>query len=642
MRKFSVDTTAGFDDSSVKFINFNFLNSSLGSSSVKITDDIRVTALFKTVAADVNVQKYAIIDDGKSEADLVNNGGGTKLSLVAADEYRNVDNSTFEDEDKRAVLFGDKLIYRMRVRNNGLYNASNVVVHDTVPDNCTLLPDSVKIYRQKKEIDKLMQKDDEYFELEDIGAKMSDSDSIDDMETEYENGRSLWRIDTSTDSDGKVTNDITWIINPVNAQYDYYVEYAVKVADDDYDKATEQLKNKADFTYSYINGECITTGNFNGTYNENYPTNASFNSTTAEKSEDGKITYTIAFTGKDANLKDYYIEHLSNDIPTGYSVVGGADGIEISSGNNKFKAELTSTGFKITPEDSNLIFDKGDGITVKFTIQKDSDSASERLQNVSRLFFYKPASEDENTSVLQSAITKVDSVTNEVVTDVRWLYLNLEKDVPADSDEEDYPFDNKQAFMFKLINDSVVSGSAMYTDLYADTDVKDKDSKTTAHKGSRLVQILERGDYTVSETDWAGTNYDLSKTTYSATDIDIKSDDLKTDNGITTADGASGYAKMYLPRAMYKSTAFPLWATEDDDGNIVYPTVTCTNYRSEYAWLTAENSVENNFVTDENLTTTILANIKQAAQNSNEDNETPVADVTVSGLAVVVEGKKEE
>ncbi len=627
VRQFSVQTNQGVEDTSVKYINFNFIDT--GQAGVELTDDIRVTALFKTVAADVDVKKYALIDN---DDDVIEIANSNKQSLATADEYRSVDNAPCNNfTDKKAVLFGDKIIYRMKVQNNGLYNASNVIVSDTVPDGCTLVDGSVKMYEQKMKTKNLSSESDGYEDIQEIG-KSSDVAIDDDMAKDNINERSCWKIDK--DSDGKT--NIKWIINPVNSQYEYYVQYEVTV-DGDYKDVEKTIKNTADFTYSYINGDSLTTGDDfkNDGYNSGYPANAAYNTSTAETIEDEKIKYTVDFTVRDEKVKNYSVQYIKNDIPSGYELV--EDSISVDGlGEVRIEQNEDGDGFKITPTTTKVL-EIDDKVQVTFEIEKVGDDAPERMENISRLYFLKQG--EESNSILQSAITKVDSATNEVVTDVRWLYLNLEKDVPVDEDESDYPFDSKQAFVFKLINDS--ASGAVYTDLYANN-VIGEDGKTKVHSGNKLLQITKRGNYTVSEEDWAGTNYDLSKTTYSATDINFKSDDLKTDD-ITTADGANGNASMYLPRAMYAdSTAIPLWAIEDESGNRVYPTVTCTNHRSDYAWLTAEKTVENSFTTDASQTTAILALARKAAENSSEDrtNSTPEAVVETTGLAVVEEEKE--
>jgi uncharacterized repeat protein (TIGR01451 family) len=630
VRQFDVQTNMGIEDTSVKFIDFNFMSTAQGQSAVELSDDIRVTALFKTVVANVGVDKYVLIDDGVDALSLANSN---RQSLANADEYRSVDNAPYDNfEDKKAVLFGDKLLYRMKVKNSGLYNASNVVVSDTVPDGCTLVDGSVKIYRQKVEEDALSA-NATYYNVETIGTEAKAAID-DDMSKDTVSDKSYWNVDTGSDGE----TNIKWILNPVNTEYDYYVEYAVTV-DGDYTDTEKNITNTADYTYAFINGDSLTASSDynNDEYNSAYPNNAAYNSSTAEVTQDGKIKYTVEFEAKDDKLTGYRVYYISNDIPTGYKLVENS--VEVSGLGDVNITEKTKT-FEIKPK-TDITITVGSKVQVTFEIEKDSDNASVRLENISRLYFGKTGT--DNSSILQSAITRVDSVTNEVETDVRWLYLNLEKLVPVDEDEMYYPFDSNQAFLFKLINLSL-DNRTVYTDLYANKDVTDEKGNVTAYNGSRLLQIVKRGNYSISEDAWVGTNYDLSKTEYSANDIEMQSKALKQD-GITTANGEDGYASLYLPRAMYKSTAFPLWATEDKDGSVVYPTVTCTNYRSEYAYLTGVSSVENSFTIDTSQVSAVITALARAAtQASSEDdtNESPVADVVTSGLTVVKVKKDEE
>ncbi|GEM_PF-2724238 len=621
VRRFSVEDFSGdVPNTAVKSIKFNFLDSAEGQSSVKLTDDIRVTALFRTVAADVEAEKYVVIDDGKIEQELVSSGGNI-LPLYQADAYRSVDNQKFSNDLQRAVLFGDKLIYRMRLQNVGVYDASNVVVTDTIPEGCSLIDGTVKVYRQKKNVNK-NEGTDVYEQLELIGGSASiDSDS---MNGNYAEEKYYYYVDTDN-------NKITWLLNPVRMDYDYYAEFEVTV-DDIYTKFSQseaELKNQAKFTYSYINGDVISDSaedstqteyyEQHGQYNEKYASKAVFNVTSdIADTFDGKIGYTLNFETQNTDSSQYSITSITSQIPAGYTFVTDDSGkidVGIESANytiDDFSITASGNIFTVKPaDDKTVTFGKGNSIKLVFQVEAPSGGTEDRHVNQFSINYYKI---DSSGAALQNSITKVDDVTNQVESSARWLYLNVEKEI---RDE-----DNAQAFLFKAINNNDTAQT-----LFADIFANNKDGENDTYRGNQLIQIIQRGNYTVSETDWANTDYDIDSAFYSSTDIDIS--DLTIKQGEITA--ASHSVSLYIPRAMYESTAFPIWAAEDEDGNNVYPTVTCVNTPSEYAWLSAQSNVENSFSIS-SIAQTQLNMLSAAASRSAAASNT---DEAVSSQAVI-------
>jgi hypothetical protein len=422
---------------------------------------------------------------------------------------------------------------------------------------------------------------------------------------------------------------ITWVLNPVQMDYDYYLEYEVTV-NSKYSKPKELIKNTADFTYTYINGDIL--GNLVnddsvvlGYHNENYSQNAIFKATSDEVvGTDGKFKYVVEFVGQDSKVGDYAIEQIVNDIPTGYLLDGDVS-VEYSDGSacNDVTVDTSySGGFIIEPTNS-LKIAKGSGIKVTFTVKPESGvTLPEKRVNHSSIVY----NQNDEKNVYSSEVTKTDSQTNEVETAVRWLYLNIEKRIPVE--------DKLQAFMFKVAN----GDTTLYTEIYADTQgsetTKDEDGKetnTSYYKGNKVIQITKRGNYNISETDWANTDYDVSKAKFAYTDIAFDTDHESLKQSVDTS--KDGEISIYLPRMMYESTAFPLCAT-DTEGK-VYPTVTCTNTLSDYAWLSSQQGVEN--------TLNVVATTTTATSSKAKSSKTPkTADEVATPQAVGTNGLKIE
>jgi uncharacterized repeat protein (TIGR01451 family) len=659
VREFDVDNLS-VEDAVVQSINFNFTDSAVGQSLVQLSDDIRVEALFSKVAASVDVEKYVLIDNNKDE---VNRVKGTNLSLSNVDSYRSVDNAKYDEDEQRAVLFGDTLIYRMKVQNTGFYNASNVIVTDTVPEGCTFVPNSVTIYRQKKVYGDSPSQS-AYYDLDDLSA--TSMKLTDEVLNSYVDNRYIYDWDSDN-------NKLTFMLNPVNREYDYYIQYKA-VVDANYQEKSKDVTNVADYTYSYINGGSVdktvdTSGSDsdtedNGTYNEYYPKNAVFNVT----SNDSGDKYTLNFTGQATDVNQYIIDNITDRLPEGYvldgevTIDGRTDGFKIIYSDDK-------TSFTIEPEGDKLTFNNGDNLRVEFSIkQKDGATLSEKRSNYATITYKK---NDNDETIEQNAITKVDASTNTVESTARWLYLDVEKVIPEE--------DSTQAFLFKLVNNSI--NKTVFTDVYANTkseqtvtdvdntdedssvvDDTDKDTSnadtsnegnanedssnedssnelktSVVYKGDNLIQITKRGAYTLSETDWANTDYEVKDAKYDFTDISFEDDTLKNGEATNSSTGVS----FNLPRAMYESTAFPLWAAEvnKDNGStdIVYPTVTCTNTLSRFAYFTSQQNVTNSFDIGNDVTDTPA----QSAARRNVPQDTSTSPQAVLNTAVL-ELKKED
>lgn len=572
VRSFKVLSTdsGSLDAGSVRYINFQFMDSNSGQSFIEFNDDIRVTALFRKVAADVIATETVLIDDGISVNDLVQNGA-EYIALDKAEEYRSVDNTDLKESEQKAVLFGDNLIYRKKIQNVGQYNANNVVVVEDIPEGLSLNGGSIKLYRQRRTIN--IASEDEFWPLEEVDT----SDTFTSYSYEYD----------------EVNRQITWRLNPVSMNYDYYVQFEATV-DNQYNIFKEQYDAQANFGYVYVNGDVDDSSTLDN-LNANYGEHAIYNIDSTETvDENGEIHYTMEFKRQSNTDKVYYITNIYNELPDGYELV--ADSVEVKfpnqSDENNFTITKTSSTLSVTPNNSiNYILDGDNTITISYTIKPGEglDDLSFAPKNEISIQ-YKPYNDD--TTQLQNSLARVTSVTNSVTSDARWLYLNVEKEIANE--------DSEQSFLFEVINQDISDtlANTILTDINC---VKNGD----VYKGNQVIQIGLRGYYDVTETDWANTDYDIDKATYSSTDIDLT-------NAVTAGsynyDGSraviqeSGEKGFYLPRAMYSSTAFPLWVTEDEDGSIIYPTVSCYNVESEYAWLSSQTNVENSFnVADSNI-----------------------------------------
>ncbi len=579
VRSFKVLSTGseGLEAGSVRYINFQFIDNNSGQSLIEFNDDIRVTALFREVTADVRATETVLIDDNISVNDLVQKGDEI-IVLDKAEEYRSVDNTDLENSEQKAVLFGDNLIYRKKIQNVGQYNASNVVVVEDIPEGLSLIDGSIKLYKQPRIIN--IASEDEFLPLEEVELDISDTFS----------GYATESYSYEYDEENR---QITWYLNPVSMNYDYYVQFEATV-DSQYDIFAKQYDAYADFGYVYVNGDVDDSGALDD-LNANYGEHAIYNIDSTETvDENGEIHYTMEFKRQSNTDKVYYITNIYNELPDGYELV--ADSVEVKfpnqSDENNFTITKTSSTLSVTPNNSiNYILDGDNTITISYTIKPGEglDDLSFAPKNEISIQ-YKPYNDD--TTQLQNSLARVTSVTNSVTSDARWLYLNVEKEIANE--------DSEQSFLFEVINQDISDtlANTILTDINC---VKNGD----VYKGNQVIQIGLRGYYDVTETDWANTDYDIDKATYSSTDIDLT-------NAVTAGsynyDGSraviqeSGEKGFYLPRAMYSSTAFPLWVTEDEDGSIIYPTVSCYNVESEYAWLSSQTNVENSFnVADSNI-----------------------------------------
>lgn len=606
VRSFKVSSTGGegLEAGAVRYIDFQFIDNNNGQSLVEFNDDVRVTALFRLVTADVRAKETVLIDDGVSETDLVQSGSVT-LPLDKAEKYRSVDNTGLDNADKKAVLFGDKLIFRKKIQNVGHYDGSNVVVVEDIPDGLSLIDGSIKLYKQLRNIN--VSGEDEYMPLEE--TELDISNAFQGYSTQ------CYSYDYNEES-----RQITWRLNPVSMNCDYYIQFEATV-ENQYNLFNKSFAAQADYGYVYVNGD-VDDSSVLDKLNTNYGAHAIYNINSEETiNENGEIHYSMDFKKQNNSNKTYYITNIYNELPNGYELIEDSVNVEFpnSSDSELFNIKKTSSTLVVTPKsDISYILDGDNTITISYTIKpKEGVNLSTMPKNEISIQYVPEI--DTNTQ-LQNSLVRVAAITNSVIADARWLYLNVEKEIANE--------DNEQSFLFKIINKNMEN--ALDNTILADIScIKNGNS----YKGNQVIQIGARGYYDLTETDWANTDYDIDKATYSSTDIDLTNAVTAGsyyDDGNRAVIQESGDKGFYLPRAMYKSTAFPLWVTEGEDNSIIYPTVTCNNIESEYAWLSSQTYVENSF----NIFGSTYSN-NNIAECQAPELPIPVRDKTATPSAVI-------
>jgi uncharacterized repeat protein (TIGR01451 family) len=197
-----------------------------------------VTALFRRNTADVTATKTVLLNAQSTVESATDNNNYTYYnSLAEADAIYEVDNGTEEDATKRkAVLSGDILTYRVRLQNAGFFESDKVCVYDTVPEGCTYIEGSSKIYSQN---------------LRDITYSADQYSALQLVAAENETSESGFTATVSG-------NELTWTIPTIACDEEYYVEYQVKVGDLPADQINKILENTATWSFMNINGDTNT------------------------------------------------------------------------------------------------------------------------------------------------------------------------------------------------------------------------------------------------------------------------------------------------------------------------------------------------------------------------------------------------
>ncbi|MCC8192322.1 MAG: hypothetical protein LIO41_04705 [Ruminococcus sp.] len=192
----------------IKDIVFNFTKTGIDP------DCITVTALFVPGEADIQTSKDVLFGATDTN-DITNTSGLNGESLAEYEEARSVDNTNATTS--LAVLSGDTLTYRIAVDNiDGTVAAYNVSVEDIIPDGCTFVTGSIKVYEQ----------------MYNSGSYGAVSDVTDDI--------SIY----GPDRNGK----ITWSFSSIEEGEIFYIEYQVTVDQIAASTLSDTLTNTATVT----------------------------------------------------------------------------------------------------------------------------------------------------------------------------------------------------------------------------------------------------------------------------------------------------------------------------------------------------------------------------------------------------------
>jgi uncharacterized repeat protein (TIGR01451 family) len=638
--KFTISSSddASFANSIEKYIMFDFtagVSDGDGQQTTysEIKDNLRIVALFRKNTANVTAKKEVLLKD-ENTADTVSLQTGSKLTpvyttdddgntvatdyeyedyeyynaLSEADSKYDVDNGTLSETDsqddtkRKAILEGDTLTYRIKLQNTGYFESDIVNIQDTIPENCTYVEDSMAIYRQQVDLDS----SGEYGALE-VLASSEVSSKLCEM--------------TEPDTDG----NMTWSIASIPLDYDYYVQYKVKVDDLPDDQTSRILTNTASYDFLCRNGD--TSNDFTASNLADLKANEIFTlSMDVKESEEGKQDriYTIYFYQRDEEQEYKNIVFTDNFPEQGFNY-NSEKGITIYRGSKssgwtdvteRLETKVTLTGeggyftisgFSITKADEEykVVFqgtqqDIGESYTYTDDTGASVTGTVEEISNKASVTY----AEGDNRK--GNSISKTERISNTVTTDETHLYINIEKQI----DMYEYnatigKTDPEQSFLMQVAyyKDATAYKNGEVSDIYytrvnCDEAINGTDGTFSGiYKGNQLVQCDKRGIYVISEaTDWSATDYDYEATTYTDVEIidtagnRIYSTNVSKNSAITiSADGLE--AEVELTRLAYESGAFP---TSFGTNIMEAPTITYTNSESLYAYVSGQAYSENN------------------------------------------------
>jgi uncharacterized repeat protein (TIGR01451 family) len=597
--------------------NYIKLNIDTGESSYQsyiIDDDIRVVALFRPTSANVLATKSVLIN--APEPTSIEAVEGVVQSVETASKAYSVDDTGVTDNgNRKAVIGGDEITYRVKLRNAGYYDSSEVNVYDTIPDGCTFVEGSMKIYEQVKDT---TTKTAVYQQAVDI---------TDDCNTTNVNGK------------------LTWTLPTVKLTSDYYVEYKVKVPSAGLTDTKDVLKNTATWDFVAMSGD-RTKQDAGDTSIKNYQDTALFNMTIDDGDDAENAEYTITFKQKyttsgytyhDITFTDYLPTDFEIDSEYGIKFTDSEDNeitdVKIETDFNSTDKKFTISGFELNPNTEYKVTFKGkrvepteenptvtDEATIIYYRDKvnSTDTSGNTTEGAENSEVSSTATETSST-LLGNKISKTTSLTNQVETDITHLYLNVEKTIAVD--------DPSQTFLFRIdrydSSTATTPTDTYYTQVQCTTEVTTKNAETgkeevTGYSGSQLVQVDKRGYYTVTEvTDWSSTDYDFGLSSYTdVTDTATAFDSTETSaNGSVSTSTSGSTVSFALPRQQYISTAFP--TTYGVPSTAPYPTVSFTNTESEYAYLSGQSYAEN---TIKLKTDTTTENSGDSEENGNGGN----------------------
>lgn len=426
----------------------------------------------------------------------------------------------------------------------------------------------MKIFRQEKDIEDLT-----YGGVEEIDLRVDNN-----YVAEY-------------DQDDNVLH---WQIPTVEMDYEYYLEYQVKVSQLSPTVQKETLYNTAQYSFIMQNGDVIADSTSSDSSSIDYfKEHAVFNMDikTSAADTENTTTYEIFFSlNKKADGVTYKDISFSNVLPEGYVLVDGTlqliDVSDVSNENiiaeykNADVCDTDSNSFKI----SELSVEDDKQYKVIFECRPNNEQQdnekSDGLVNKASIIYTRVDSDSDQQSMGQS-ISLIERDSNTVETDVTHLYINVEKRIEND--------DPSQTFLFKIerFDDQKDSEPAetFYTQINC---IKQTDGTVT---GSQIIQVDKRGYYKITEiTDWSNTDYDSVSTEVS--DVTVSKASLN--GSMSVNDKSVAFA---LPRCMYESGAFPTILGTLSSGS--YPAAIFINKESAYAYLSGQAYAENSITKGE-------------------------------------------
>lgn len=561
-----------------------------GSDFSDINDNLRITVLFRRNEADIKADKTVLM--GETVIDSTDGNTISDKSFDEKESYREVDNTGIDiEQNRKAVIGGDILTYRVKLHNTGYIDSAAVNVYDVVPEGCTFIPDSMKIYCQEADFSTSTVK---YGAV--VDKTLQDGYSISHEEI------------TSGEYQGR--ERLVWTIPRIELDHNYYVEYQVKVEDIAATDEKRLLTNTATWDFISLNGD--TDDNSDSTSVEAYKQHAIFDMNVdvlkSDKEEEDR-TYYIYFEQMDSDA--YTDITFTNYFPTGFTYDDSegihlykksgtdADGEEtyepvaFGTGENDVKLSMDSTNTYF--ELSNLNLSQGDKYKVKFSgTQKTlgiGDNHIDEIRNKSLIIYTKTG---VNT-YMGNSIIKTERLTNAVETDVTWLYLNIEKNISINDKEQSFLM---QVAYYKNDTDTKPT-DVFYTRINCTEAISGADGNSvTGYRGNQIIQCGKRGKYVVTEvTDWSDTDYDFDKSVAYDMSLTDSSGNQIYPNDVEISSKKIAYSDhsvmIELPRLMYESGAFPTSLGTDITK---MPTAVFYNDESDYAYLSGQSYSENNIM----------------------------------------------
>lgn len=603
-----------------KYIKFEFEGNSEGEGGDTVTfatqnTNLRVIALFRGNEADVAGEKEVLFGDSNA-AILADSKKGSKeasASLENYDKNRKIDNNTdgrrtedgyvfqsASDDKSYAVLAGDILTYRVKLENVGALEASEINVQDAVPDGCTYIEDSCKIYRQKYKLDSGTKK---YEQLEDMTGEKNYSASF-------------------TEQD----QSLQWHIPQIKINEEYFAEFQVKVKQLPQDQAKLELVNTAQWDFTSVSGDMKMENGESRDFSSIADVLAYVDLDIKEVEDNPQNTYKLTIKQKtDKPLENFYFKNI---FPEQFTAYTGNNGFEVevreltgnisSENGNDIDIQILTeendtrvSGFEFTME--KLDVGQGNGYELVFYGKsapleepKDYYNSADRepiqKQNMVGMTYNISDENGKNPVSYSNTITKNTRLTNQVSTDVTWLYLDIEKTIQTD--------DREQSFLMKIeYDDSRTESDEKEAETYYTRINCTKDNGDHTWTGTQRIRVAKRGTYKVTEmSDWSFTDYEFESISWE--DPADRSKYLSGTKRNTSMNGENQTLSVALPRIIYSEISDVVYDTDsNEEGNqeilsyafptamgtdeSVFPKVKFANKESIYAYRSAQAFAEN-------------------------------------------------